>query len=270
MVMKNLYRIRNHHRLPSLTNLLQLIILSLAVIWVSVTWMVFHGSTEDYLPSARQPKHLEKKEQENETRDSDVQPTHIEHSGKEIKNPTISLLSRNPLVKVTSNVRGNLGPASVITQDPPGKDWIKDRWQAAGDMHGTALPGQHWVMLDFGEGAPIHVTKILIDWEAAFAKNYRIEGMTMKGENNQSGSDDSWCQLYDGNNKSHDLRRTVKEHGQSPGVKFKTPLHIVHTIHLEDAPMDCPHLRYLRVFINKPARGWGVSIWELDVYGWSL
>lgn len=260
-----LYRSNRRRLTPSSGTFLQLVLLAVAVVWLSVTWMVFRSiNTED---SAKEPKYHKKEEQENVS--NVLHPTHDNHSGKDLHNPAILLLSRNPKVIVTSDVRGNLGPASVITQDLPGKDWIKDRWQAAGDMHGTALPGQHWVMLDFGEGAYIHVTQVLIDWEAAFAKNYRIEGATKAGKH-QKGSDSDWCQLYDGNNETQNHRRKVKEHGQSPGVKFKTPLHIVHTIHLEDVPMDCPPLRYLRVFINKPARGWGVSIWELDVYGWKL
>ena len=52
-------------------------------------------------------------------------------------------------VTITSSARGNLGPSSVLNQDPPGKDWLKDRWQAASDMGGTAIPGCHWVKLDF-------------------------------------------------------------------------------------------------------------------------
>jgi hypothetical protein len=60
-----------------------------------------------------------------------------------------ALLSRNPEVKVTTDVRGNLGPPSVMIQETPGTDWLKDRWQAASDMHGTAIPGVHWVMLEF-------------------------------------------------------------------------------------------------------------------------
>ena len=27
---------------------------------------------------------------------------------------------------------------------------LRDRWQAASDMGGTAIPGQHWVLIDLG------------------------------------------------------------------------------------------------------------------------
>ena len=42
---------------------------------------------------------------------------------------------------VTTDTRGNLGPGSVITQKVQGNDWLKDRWQAASDMHGSAIAG---------------------------------------------------------------------------------------------------------------------------------
>ncbi|KAL7461207.1 hypothetical protein ACHAXS_001631, partial [Conticribra weissflogii] len=226
------------------------------------------------------------------------------------------LLSRSPLVTITSSVRGNLGPSTVLNQDPPGKDWIKDRWQAASDMGGTAIKGSHWVMFDFtrliensNKGASnivnaISVSKMVLDWEAAFARNYVIEGRMDPPIGNNSSNhweDDSveWCVFYDGALDSdmpgkkeqqlqhHPLRnqqnnigsnqqpnRFSLESGQSPGVKQKMPLHVVHTIdwgdfdpEVEVRSRKCRTLRFLRIFIRKPARGWGVSLWEVDVYG---
>jgi hypothetical protein len=170
---------------------------------------------------------------------------------KKAKTPESRILSRFSNVTATSDVRGNLGPASVVIQQDPGKDWIKDRWQAASNMHGTAIKGTHWVLLDFG--TEIVVDEIVLDWEAAYADKYRLEGSLV-----DPGTDnaDVWT-LFDGTNSSQeDLRSTVKS-GQSPGVKTKTPLHIVHTIHpiREKKP-----LRYLRVFILKSAMGWGGKI----------
>jgi len=195
------------------------------------------------------------------------------------------LISRSDKVRITSSVRGNLGPASVLNQSPPGKDWIKDRWQAASDMGGTAIKGEHWVMLDFTNLSEVYITKIVLDWETAFAKDYRIEGRTTlpPDPKNEVGSmDDGWCILYDGkleednkNNMSM-AHRTVEDYGQSPGVKQKLPLHIVHTIEwtpeLDEKETrgdnkNCHKLKYLRVFIRKPARGWGVSLWQVDVFG---
>jgi hypothetical protein len=191
--------------------------------------------------------------------------------------PETTILSRDPAIKVTSDVRGNLGPASVIIQDPPGKDWIHDRWQAAGDMHGTSIPGQHWVILDFGTDAPRHLTKVVVDWEAAYSNDYRVEvsrtntAVATTSSETDIGEDhsDDWCVLYDAKKKQHASARLVEQYGQSPGVKKKTPLHVLHTIDLEGTQMqsNCASFRYLRIYINNSPTGWGVSIWELDVYG---
>ena len=86
--------------------------------------------------------------------------------------PPLTIISRNPTVTVTSDTRGNLGPCSVVVQDPPGTDWIKDRWQAASDMGGTAIPGVHYVALDFHRTVLAHT--VHLDWETAFSGNLRI------------------------------------------------------------------------------------------------
>ena len=249
--------------------------------------------------------------------DDHMKSADVMHAG--IIHPISSpkLLSRmvdengNKYVTITSSARGNLGPAAVLNQNPPGKDWLKDRWQAASDMGGTAIPGSHWVMLDFtflldnayGTGSDedaVEVTKVVLDWETAYANDYRIEGrldpppppppknkLRAEGIENENG----WCVLYDGaldkddaNNEKGSVypHRLVEQYGQSPGVKQKLPLHIIHTIDFtanKDAIKDlginkgdlvdgrCRILKYMRVFIRRPARGWGVSIWEVDVYG---
>ncbi|KAL3795547.1 hypothetical protein HJC23_009260 [Cyclotella cryptica] len=208
------------------------------------------------------------------------------------------IISRNTSVAITSSARGNLGPPSVLNQDPPGNDWIKDRWQAASDMGGTAIPGSHWVILDFSalytnSDQAAYVTKVVLDWETAFAYDYRIESR-LNIPTSTGGEKDEWCVLYDGaidndgskNDNQKNLRgishqyprKVVKEYGQSPGVKQKLPLHIIHTIEwgtvvgnskVEISNVDgtCHLVRYLRIFIRKPARGWGVSLWQVDVYG---
>ena len=62
-------------------------------------------------------------------------------------------------------------------------------------------------------------------------------------------------------------------------MKEKLPLHIVHTIEWSasndvidmdrgEMKNNCHLLKYLRVFVRKPAHGgWGVSLWQVDVYG---
>lgn len=172
--------------------------------------------------------------------------------------PESRILSRSNNVTVTADVRGNLGPASVVIQRNPGKDWIKDRWQAASDMHGTNIPGTHWILLDFG--ADIIVDKIVLDWEAAFADKYKLEGSMDDPSKNQTSK---WT-LFDGTDPSQEKYRSTVKTGQSPGVKTKTPLHVIHTIF----PIKVKKpLRYLRLYIQKSAMGWGVSLWQFDVFG---
>ena len=180
------------------------------------------------------------------------------------------ILSRSPRVKITTDVRGNLGPPEVMIQVHPGKDWIKDRWQAASDMHGSALPGRHWVHLDLGRA--VMGSKLVLDWEAAYADVYMITASLVAPiadkalqTDDKTSNDDFW-DLFDGRSADTDVKRTVETSGQSPGVKTKTPLHVVHTI-----PIDNKRpFRYLRIYIMKPAMGWGVSMWQVDLYGLPL
>jgi hypothetical protein len=162
------------------------------------------------------------------------------------------LISRRRDVVITADVRGNLGPASVLNQDPPGTDWIKDRWQAASDMHGTAIKGAHWVIVEFV--SPIIMDHVVLDWEAALSKDYRIE-VGRHGE-------EEWTVIFDTNKDKYDSH----ESGQSPGVKTKTPLHITHNI---SVPAEDSHaFNRLRIWIRSSSHGWGVSLWQVDVYGW--
>lgn len=170
-------------------------------------------------------------------------------------------LSRSDKVTVMADVRGNLGPASVVIQRHPGKDWIHDRWQAASDMHGKNIPGTHWIMLDFG--TEVVVDRIVLDWEAAYSDQYRLEGSLEPISTESPAAEKVWT-LFDGTDPSQKSSRSVEEVGQSPGVKMKTPLHVVHKLY----PLQTRKpLRYLRLYILTSAMGWGVSLWQFDVFG---
>ncbi len=170
-------------------------------------------------------------------------------------------LSRSGKVAVTSDVRGNLGPANVVVQPHPGNDWIHDRWQAASDMHGTAIGGAHWILLDFG--TEIVPDKIILDWEAAYSENYRLEA-SLEAINDQTPKESIWI-VFDSTDPSQKERIIVEETGQSPGVKTKTPLHVIHTL---NPLQNMKPLRYLRLYILSSAIGWGVSLWQFDVIGY--
>lgn len=181
------------------------------------------------------------------------------------------LISRNPNVGVTCDVRGNLGPCSVVVQDPPGTDWLKDRWQAASDMGGTAIPGRHFVVLDFQR--TVVADRVHLDWETAFADSYRLE-VSANG-----ASDAEWTVLFDGTvgvvgpspmagQRLTTPGRATTTEGQSPGVPKGVimPLHVLHDIELDDDARAVP-FRFMRLYIVKPAVGWGVSLWQFDVFG---
>lgn len=170
-------------------------------------------------------------------------------------------LSRTGKVIATADVRGNLGLASVVVQSIPGKDWIHDRWQAASDMHGTAIGGVHWIHLDFV--AEIVPEKIILDWEAAYSEKYRLEA-SLDPITDETPREAMWT-VFDSTDPIQRARIDVQKAGQSPGVKTKTPLHVIHTLH----PLQSRKpLRYLRLYILSSAMGWGVSLWQFDVVGY--
>jgi len=187
-------------------------------------------------------------------------------------------------VVATSDVRGNLGPVSVVIQSKPGSDWIHDRWQAASNMHGKNIPGEHWIQLEF-EYSNIVVDRIVLDWETAYADEYILEGSLepiisstesndINNNNyNNKRSSKIWT-LFDGrkntSSTNNDNNRSVSESGQSPGVDEIRPLHIIHDISLgKSNEARKKPMRYLRLHILKSATGWGVSLWQFDVYGFS-
>lgn len=203
------------------------------------------------------------------------------------------LLSTPNTTDIQTDVRGNLGPPEVMLKG--GTDWIKDRWQAASDMHGTAIKGHHQVLLTFH--APVQIDSIVLDWEAAFSKDYLMEGALISSSTSHVGSGQetpnkdhenlAWFTMHD----SHQQEDAPSAHqtndnfvlvsteklGKSPGVKFETPLHVVHTIARHNATSSAglaatepPTIQYLRLTIRSSAMGWGVSLWRIKVFGWTL
>ena len=161
-------------------------------------------------------------------------------------------------------------------QAKPGTDWIHDRWQAASNMHGKQIPGEHWIQLEF-QDVDVVVDRIVLDWETAYADEYILEGssepITNDNNNNKDHNAKVWT-LFDGRKKADvsDMR-SVSESGRSPGVEEKRPLHVVHDIRLSNSNNDninkAKHkpVRYIRLHILKSVTGWGVSLWQFDVYG---
>ena len=140
------------------------------------------------------------------------------------------------------DVRGNLGECGVILNR--GDDWLKDRWQAASDMGGTAIPGSHKVDIDLGRD--VRVCSVEIDWETAYAKDYTIAADGVR--------------IFDG--AAPGAGRRERMSGKSPGVKGR-PLHVLHDITLD----ECTPARALTIDIHRGATPWGVSIWHVGIMG---
>jgi hypothetical protein len=178
------------------------------------------------------------------------------------------LLSTPHHTQVSTDVRGNLGPASVLLNN--GTNWLKDRWQAASDMHGTAIAGTHWVQLDFTDSI-VALTRIVLDWETAYSDDYKIVGVLQQGDKNEN----ALVVLYD-TAMGGEHGRSVHEYGQSPGVAQKLPLHVIHDLQVEGAVLKAeqkkgtsPGMKSVRIEIRKPFHaGWGVSLWRVEVYGY--
>ena len=179
--------------------------------------------------------------------------------------PTPRLLSRR--ARISADVRGNLGPASVLLNN--GTDWLKDRWQAASDMHGTAIAGSHWIQMHFVDR--VRVTRIILDWETAYSNDYSIQGCKVQPPPNDGKLKDGDCSvlLFDTRRTADVKHRSIHQYGQSPGVPKtrKLPLHVIHA--LDDLPTDNNDIWSLRIGIRRPYHaGWGVSLWRVEVYGY--
>ena len=186
----------------------------------------------------------------------------------------------------TADVLGNLGPPSAVLVDAnDNTDWLKHRWQAASDMHGTAIRGPHWLQLTCPAATPVELHSMDLDWEAAFANQYKIQILRpypsnnrSSNNNNSSNGNNDWTTVLEAPN---DIRHTVTS-GISPGVKQTpnqpvVPLHVVHT--LNDFPFDPPPSKTttsttttttaLRILMDHPGAhpAWGVSLWQVKVYG---
>ena len=175
-------------------------------------------------------------------------------------------------------------------------------------MHGTNIPGEHWIHLDFSSASAVFDTRptettrntqqkgrssvtierIVLDWETAYADEYILEGALdplppITNTKSRNATSKIWT-IFDSRTKqqkhgesssagsvatSSMATRTITESGFSPGVAAKLPLHYVHDISLEDAPGAQHHtpIRYVRLRILHSATGWGVSLWQFDVYG---
>ena len=159
---------------------------------------------------------------------------------------------------VTSSVRGNLGPASVVVNGKTG-DWLKDRWQAAKDMSGTPIKGEHFLLLEF-ERPVTELEKITLDWETAMATKFVVE----------IANGNAWATLYSNDGFLGKVTHHLSPHFKCTAARRPTApkQHIIDDITCTKVvPGDTTEqINKLRVKMV-PATKWGVSLWEVDVRG---
>ncbi|SDP93019.1 discoidin domain-containing protein [Lentzea jiangxiensis] len=129
---------------------------------------------------------------------------------------------------------GRTGAASTFQDDPncgqctPAKAFDRDpatRW-ATSPTNGWVDPG--WISVDLG--APAQISKVVLQWDPAFATAYRLE---------VSDDNVNWRQIY----------------STTTGRGFKETLTVSGTG------------RYVRMYGTARSNGYGYSLWEFQVHG---
>lgn len=188
---------------------------------------------------------------------SDIQPIPLETTLP----PTLSILSRRSKKVLSetllsehrpciSDVLGNLGPPSVVTDQSVG-DWLKDRWQSAMNMRGEPIPGEHFLEIDLQR--PCTITKIVLDWEDAYCAHYMLIG-----HNGMTGV-------------TKDLKRLALS--ADARVSKPSKQHVVHELIIPPPPPQHARktprsYRFVRLVMHNPSTQWGSSVWRFNVYGW--
>jgi hypothetical protein len=133
------------------------------------------------------------------------------------------------------------------------KDWLKDRWQAAANMVGTPMEGEHWLVVDLGH--PCRVARAAVDFEDAHAALYDVELSDV-------GASGPWR-----------LLRTVDATALAaatcatcPGVT-RAPKHVVHRFETPVLPGQENAARWVRLRLRTLATRWGVSVWRIQLWG---
>ena len=165
----------------------------------------------------------------------------------------------------TADVVGNLGPPSTVLADADDNtDWLKHRWQTASNMHGTAIPGTHWLRLTWPHVVELH--SVVLHWETAFADRYAIQ-IWDDGNSSSSSNNNRWTTVLEA---PKDIVQTTKS-GHSPGVPATVqdaPLHVIQTLSNFQQGRP-PTTTSLRILMDHPGvhKGWGLSLWEVQVFG---
>ena len=162
-------------------------------------------------------------------------------------------------VKVTSSVRGNLGPPKVVINEKS-DDWLKDRWQAAKNMQGVPIPGRHFIQLAFDKSIS-KISSITLDFETAFSKSFVISLLSANKQaaNNQKLLLYSYQSKYNICNINKPIDKSRKQH-----IKYTLQcssqklVEKIQSLHLS--------LNTFRIEMGH-STNWGVSLWNIGIQG---
>jgi hypothetical protein len=251
---------------------------------VTTTTTITTTTTSTYIVSSSASRQddfpLQQQQQQSRSSKAGVVATVLHDFRKPLASREEILLSSPHLgTTITADIRGNLGPANVMLTNINHIDWLKDRWAVASYryMRGTAIRGSHWVRLRFVNttttGLRLHqLTRIVLDWETAYAQDYRIDALYRNA---------TVATLFDYNIVLD--RNRIKTFSYGLGTQ-KQPIHVIHEIPvlhpLHPQPQQQQILQQqqqkqqllyfdeLLLTIRKPFHpGWvGVSLWRIQLY----
>eukprot|EP00944_MAST-04C_sp_MAST-4C-sp1_P000074 g74.t1 len=162
-------------------------------------------------------------------------------------------------VKVTSSVRGNLGPPNVVINGKS-NDWLKDRWQAAKNMQGVPIPGRHFIQLTFDKSIS-RITSITLDYETAFSKSFVVSLLSA----NKQAPDGQKLLLYSYESK-HNICNINKPIDKSRKQHIKYTL-VCNSQKLVEKIQDLHlSLNTFRLEMGH-STNWGVSLWNVAIQG---
>ncbi|MBE1469823.1 ThuA domain-containing protein [Kibdelosporangium phytohabitans] len=130
--------------------------------------------------------------------------------------PGPTLLSRGRPATASSAENATYGAANAVDGN------TGTRWS-------SQFADPQWISVDLGQTRS--VSRVRLQWEAAYARAYRIE---------TSADNANWS--------------TVNTQSASDGGT-------------DDIPFTATNARYVRVYGNARATAWGYSLWEFEVYG---
>ncbi len=132
-------------------------------------------------------------------------------------------------------------------------NWLTDRWQAAVDMSGRPIPGQHYIRIDFGKGIK-RVERVVLDYEVAYCGDYYFVLESERHDRTKVVYDATTPNSYGTVTITNDVKNKSIEHS----IKLNGLV-------LEEDEEE--EYEIITIHLRKPGTQWGTSLWEVQVWG---